>query len=137
MNDETAEILKTFRAYSDTFKQKNAFALLPFYDYPALIVDQDEKPKVLGNIIIATVGLYLAIQKLSKQGYSYSQIHELEAKQLRHNLAIVNGTATRHQENNEIFDEFGFTYTLRKSSKGWKIIAGVIHDDQAGFFLSK
>lgn len=136
MNDETAEILKTFRAYSDTFKQKNAIALLPFYDFPALMVDRDEKPKVLSNPIVAAIGLFLAIEKLSKQGYSYSQLHEIEAKQLRHNLAIVSGTATRHQENNEILDEFGFTYTLRKSSKGWKIIVGVIHD-RAGFSPSK
>lgn len=135
MNDET-EILKTFRAYSDTFKQKNALALLPFYDYPALIVDRDEKPKVLSNPIVAAIGLHLAIQKLSKQGYAYSQIHELEAKQLRHNLAIVSGMAARHKENNDIFDEFGFTYTLRKIPKGWKIIVGVIHD-QAGFSPSK
>jgi hypothetical protein len=111
MNDETTEILKTFRAYSDTFKQKKAIALLPF------------------------IGLFLTIQKLSKQGYSYSQLHELEVKQLRHNLAIVSGTATRHKENHEILDEFGFTYTLRKIPKGWKIIVGVIHD-RAGFLSS-
>jgi hypothetical protein len=131
MNDETAEILKTFRAYSDTFKQKNAIALLPFYDFPALMVDRDEKPKVLSNPIVAAIGLFLVIQKLSKQGYSYSQLHELEAKQLRHNLAIVSGTSTRHRENDEIFDKFGFTYTLRKIPKGWNIIAGLIHDQES------
>jgi hypothetical protein len=128
MHDDTDNILKTFRAYSDTFKQKNAIALLPFYDYPALIVDRDEKPKVLSNLVVATIGLHLAIQKLRKQGYAYSQIHKLSAKQLHDNLAIVSGTATRHNSTDAIFDEFGFTYTLRKNHQGWKIMVGVIHD---------
>lgn len=132
MIDETTEILDTFQRYSDTFAEKNAFALLPFYSYPALMVDRDEKPKVLSNPIIAAIGLFLAIQKLKKLDYKCSKLHTLEAKQVHRNLAIVSGTATRHKENGEKFDEFGFTYTLRKSSKEWKIIAGVIHD-QSGF----
>jgi ketosteroid isomerase-like protein len=128
MSDETTEILKTFQDYTDTFKQKNALALLPFYEFPALIVDRDEKPKVLSNPMIAAIGLHLTIQKLVKQGYACSKLHALEAKQVRYNLAIVGGTATRHKENGDELDKFGFTYTLRKSSKGWKIVAGVIHD---------
>ena len=128
MNDETAVILKTFQDYSDTFKYKKARALLPFYGYPALMVDRDEKPKVLGNPIIAAIGLWLAIKKLNKQEYDYSKLHTLEAKQVRQNLAIVSGVATRHQKNGDEFDKFGFTYTLRKFPTGWKIIAGVLHN---------
>jgi hypothetical protein len=44
--------------------------------------------------------------------------------------AIVSGTATRINSKGDVFDRFGFTYTLRKFSEKWKIIAGVIHDDK-------
>ncbi len=134
MDDETAEILKTFQDYSDTFAQKNALALLRFYGYPALIVDRDEKPKVLSNPIIAAIGLFLAIRKLKELNYKCSKLHTLEAKQVRDNLAIVRGTATRHDKEDKEFDKFGFTYTLRKFPKGWKIIAGVIHNHE-GFLI--
>ncbi len=132
MNDETAEILETFQRYSDTFAEKNARALLPFYSYPALMVDRDEKPKVLSNPVIAAIGLTLALQKLKKLDYKCSKLHTLEAKQVHQTLAIVCGTATRLNSKDEEFDNFGFTYTLRKVSNKWKITAGVIHD-QSGF----
>jgi ketosteroid isomerase-like protein len=127
MNDETPQILATFREYTETFRQKKAAPLLRFYAFPALMVDRDEKPKVLSNSVIAFIGLSLAIQKLKTQGYAYSHLHELGAKQLQENLAIVSGTATRHNDKDKIIDEFGFTYTLRKTSQHWKIIAGIIH----------
>jgi ketosteroid isomerase-like protein len=130
MNDETTEILKTFQEYSDTFAQKNVCALLRFYGYPALMVDRDEKPKVLSNSIIAAIGLFLAIQKLKKLNYKCSKLHTLEAKQVHQNLAIVSGTATRHDTEGIEFDKFGFTYTLRKTGEYWKIIAGIIHDKE-------
>lgn len=136
MNDETAKILKTFQQYSDTFAQKNARALLPFYSFPALMVDRDEKPKVLSNPIIAVIGLSLAIRKLIKQGYDHSELHKLEVTQVRDNLAIVSGVATRHRENKDEFDKFGFTYTLRKMDNNWKIIAGALHKYD-GFFSAK
>jgi hypothetical protein len=128
MSDATQKILDSFREYTETFRLKKAAPLLKFYAFPALMADRDEKPKVLSNSVIAFVGLSLAIQKLKSQGYAYSNLHELSAKQLRENLAIVSGTATRHNEQKKIIDNFGFTYTLRKIDKNWKIIAGIIHD---------
>ncbi len=92
------------------------------------MVDRDEKPKVLSNCVIAAIGLHCAIRKLKKQDYAYSKLHKLEAKQVRHNLAIISGVATRYKENKDEFDKFGFTYTLRKFPEGWKIIVGVLHD---------
>jgi ketosteroid isomerase-like protein len=130
MKDETADILKTFQEYSDTFAQKNACALLRFYGYPALMVDRDEKPEVLSNSIIAAIGLFLEIRKLKKLNYKCSKLHTLEAKQVHQNLAIVSGTATRHDTEGIEFDQFGFTYTLRKTGEYWKIIAGIIHDKE-------
>jgi hypothetical protein len=135
MNDETPQILATFREYTETFRQKKAAPLLRFYAFPALMVDRDEKPKVLSNSVIAFIGLSLAIQKLKTQGYECSHLHELGAKQLRENLAIVSGTATRHDKQKEIIDKFGFTYTLCKTDKNWKIIAGIIHDIETFLLL--
>jgi hypothetical protein len=130
MCDETPKILDTFRKYSETFSQKKVIPLLEFYDFPALMTDREVKPKVLSNYVVALIGLSGAIQKLKKKGFHHSRLHELGAKQLRGNLAIVSGTATRHDTEGIEFDEFGFTYTLRKTGTVWKIIAGVIHDKE-------
>lgn len=136
MNDEPT-VLKTFRDYTEAFRKLDPNALLPFYHYPALIIDKDKEPKVLTNRIIGWIGFYGAMRDLRKQGFGYSELHELSGKQLSENVVIVSGTATRHRNDNTELEKIGFTYTLQKTPKGWKIIVGIIHNTETFLTLPK
>lgn len=136
MNDESA-VLETFRDYTEAFRKLDPKALLPFYHYPALVIDKDEKPKILIHPIIGLIGLSGLMRDLRKKGYGYSKLHELSAKQVSENVAIVSGTAARHRKDDTEIEKIGFTYTLRKSSKAWKIVVGIIHDTETFLTLPK
>lgn len=136
MNDEST-VLDTFRDYTEAFRKLDPKALLPFYHYPALVINKDEKPKILIHPIIGLFGFSGVMKDLRKKGFGYSKLHELSAKQLSENVVIVSGTATRHRKDDTEIEKIGFTYTLQKTSKQWKIVAGIIHDAETFLTLPK
>lgn len=131
MSDATSTVLATFKDYIEAFNQKNAKALLPFYRFPCLIVNKKEQPKLILHSVLGLFGFAKAIKDLERQGFAYSKVEELSAKLLSENLAIISGMATRYQQDHSKLEDIGFTYTLHKTVKGWKIAVGVIHDPES------
>lgn len=123
-------IEQVFRAYSDSFKLMKASLLVPFYSYPALLVDRDGRPKVLANRVMALFGLWLAVHKLRLAGYVESRLTRLEIQQLSDKLAVVSGAAQRLRQGGEVFDQFNFQYTMRQLNGDWKIVAGFLYPIQ-------
>ena len=136
MNDEST-VIETFRDYTEAFRKLDPKALLPFYHYPALVIDKDKGPKILIHPIIGFIGFSNVLRDLRKQGYGYSKLHELSAKQLSKNVVIVSGTATRCRKDDTKIEDIGFTYTLQKTLKGWKIVVGIIHNTETFLTLPK
>lgn len=130
MTHDQDRIEKTFRAYSDSFKLLKASALVPFYSYPALLVDRDGSQKVLTNPVLALFGLSLAISSLKRVGYVESRLTRLEVQQLSDELAVVSGAAQRLRQAGEVFDQFNFQYTMRQIKGDWKIVAGFLYPIQ-------
>ncbi len=126
MNDEAA-VLEAFNSYTEAFKKMDAGILVDYYDYPSTLTDNEQTilmiHPIVGYFVFGSI-----IKKFAEKNYGYSVLDIITAKQLSENLALVSGRATRYQKNDQPYEDFGFTYTLRKKASKWKIIYGVIHD---------
>jgi hypothetical protein len=91
-------------------------------DLPALLASEKA-------IIQGFSGL---IAQLKAAGFHHSKLDSYSATILdeANGIGLISGTATRYKDaaESEILQTFGFTYTLRKTDAGWKIISGIIHD---------
>jgi len=73
----------------------------------------------------------MLMERLRKLNFTKSEIEgSLKVTQLSDNQGLVSGVAKRFDKEGKEIEHFGFTYTLRKVEKGWKIITGVIHDPE-------
>ncbi len=126
--DETPAICQSFQAYAKAFETLKPRQVLKFYDYPAMLMKTGTKPRSFGNPIAGLIIFFLLMQDLRKQQYQRSQMTQLKVTQLSADLALVSGQASRINLAGEVFESFGFTYTMRKTHKGWKIIVGTIHN---------
>jgi hypothetical protein len=132
MTHPSEDIKTIFQKYTDAFNTKKASNLIPFFHYPTILIDRDKKPAFLGSIIgsiKARIGLGGVIKELQKQGFDHSKLDdEPQVKLLSETLGIITGNATRYKTDHSPLESFGYTYTFRKTSEGWKIITGIIHD---------
>lgn len=126
MSDED-EVRETFENYSSTFERLNAEALLSYYHYPCILINQD-KSVAVKNQLEAWFVLKKVISDLKKENYAKSPLRDLKVKLQSNNLATITGAAKRLRKDESVILDFGFTYTLRKGKDGWKIIVGIIHD---------
>jgi hypothetical protein len=130
VENETDIILKTFMSYAKAFETLKPLAVLSYFHRPALLVSARK------SVAMTTwLGVFLVLRKimndLKKRGYAKNEFVSIETKLLSEHLALVSGVATRYKVDGSELESFGFTYTLCKTGKGWKIIVGVLHDISA------
>ena len=126
MQDEQ-EVLKTFKEYGEKFESLKPGEIIPYYHYPSILIS-DDKAVALKNQLEAWLVLKKVMGDLKQQGYKYNLMRDLKVTFQSDNLATITGAATRFKQDNSVILDFGLTYTLRKVSDRWKIIAGIIHD---------
>lgn len=126
MQDEQ-EVLKTFKDYGEKFESLKPGEVIPFYHYPSILIGND-KAVALKNKLEAWFVLTKVMGNLKQDNYHHSELRDLKVKLLSKNLATITGKAKRVRKDGTIILDFGLTYTLRKVSKEWKIIAGIIHE---------
>jgi hypothetical protein len=128
MQDEAA-VIEAFNNYNLAFRKMDAKILVDYYDYPSTLTDNEQTilmfHPLVGYFVFGSI-----IKKFEMNNYGYSILNTITAKQMSTNLALVSGRATRHRKDDTPYEEFGFTYTLRKKTDNWKIIYGVIHDKE-------
>ncbi len=134
MTDEKQCVKETFKQYSDSFALLDPQALVPFYHLPAILIDSKQVFSVNSEAEILGI-LTPMIEGLKHIGYTHSEITNLNAKLLSDNTALVSGIGIRFKKDGNELGKFGFTYTLRKTDQGWKIIAGIIHDTDKALSL--
>lgn len=116
-----------FTNYASAFESLNAANIVPFfYSHSILMTDelfalmnsQDEIQAVFSELF----------RSLKKKEFKESILESLQINYLSKNQSSVEGIARRININGETIEHFGFTYTLRKDIKKWKIISGIVHD---------
>ncbi len=126
MNDEAA-VIAVFESYTEDFKKLDPGILVDYYDYPSTLTDNEQTilmfHPIVGYFVFGSI-----VKKFKKENYKCSKLDVITAKQLSKNLALVSGKATRYDKDKNPYFEFGYTYTFRKKDNKWKIIYGVIHD---------
>lgn len=128
--NENDIICQTFQEYAKVFENLKPREILAYYDYPAILIKPDTKPKTFNNTIAGLAIFFFVTQDLRKKQYKRSEMSQLSVKQLSSDLALVSGVARRININEKEFESFAFTYTMRKTIKGWKIIVATIHDKE-------
>jgi ketosteroid isomerase-like protein len=132
MTDETDLIQKTFQQYAEAFQALQPAKVLPFYEFPAMLISP-EKVAVIRNPIIGYFGFKKAMKELKQRCFAGSEARSLHVQQLSDNLAIVTGVVVRYKQcKNEsqktILECFNLSYTMHKVNGNWKIIVGVLTD---------
>ncbi|MBD2033771.1 hypothetical protein H6F76_01660 [Leptolyngbya sp. FACHB-321] len=118
-------ILETFQDYAEAFETLDPSVILPFYQYPAILISE-QKPVKITNKIIGWAAFKIAMTRLKRRGYDHSKTESLEVRQVRDNLAIITGTVIRYKKDNSELERFDLNYTLRKVKSDWKIIVGTL-----------
>ncbi|UBF26687.1 hypothetical protein K9N68_01390 [Kovacikia minuta CCNUW1] len=118
-------ILKTFLDYAEAFERLDPSVILPFYQYPAILITE-QKPVKITNKMIGWVGFKIAMIQLKWRGYHHGKTESLEVRQLRDDLAIVTGTVIRYKKDDSELERFDLNYTLGKVNHDWKIIIGAL-----------
>ena len=142
------EVKATFMSYSVAFNTLKAANVSGYFHLPAVLMASKEiqltnpveliKQVEFMNSIDDVEDVFRKLFKYLKDNeFKRSTLDSMQIKMVSDNQAIVVGVATRYRENKSVLEHFGFTYTLRKTDKSfkindvehnWKIITGVIHD---------
>jgi ketosteroid isomerase-like protein len=133
MTNPSEEIKAKFQEYIKAFNTKNGSNLLPCFHDPILLVDREKDPVILDKSIIGRLKSHYGFKKvfrdLEERGFDHSELDdEPQVKLLNKTLGIVTGNATRYKTDHSVLERFGYTYTFRKTSEGWKIVTGIVHD---------
>jgi ketosteroid isomerase-like protein len=123
--DADPSILKTFQDYAKAFETLDPSAILPFYQYPAILITE-QKPVKITNKIIGWLAFKIAMVLLKWRGYHHSKTESLDVRQLRDALAIVTGTVIRYKKDGSELERFNLNYTMCKVDMSWKIIVGTL-----------
>jgi ketosteroid isomerase-like protein len=118
-------ILKTFEDYAQAFETLDPSVVLPFYQYPAILISE-QKPVKIPNKIMGWAAFKIAMMGLNRRGYHHGKTESLQVRQLRADLAIITGTVIRYKKDSSELERFDLNYTLRKVNHRWKIIVGTL-----------
>jgi hypothetical protein len=118
-------ILKTFQDYAQAFETLDPSVVLPFYQYPAILITEQKTVKIT-NKIMGCVAFKIVMIGLKWRGYDHGKTESLHVRQLRDDLAIVTGTVIRYKKDDSELERFDLNYTMRKVNNDWKIIVGTL-----------
>lgn len=68
--------------------------------------------------------------RLDAEGYGRSNMPERNICVLNTSAVIVSGRGVRYTKDEDIFGEYGWTYTVLKTDDGWRIVSIVGHDPE-------
>ena len=118
-------ILKTFLEYAQAFETLQPSVVLPFYQYPAILITE-QKPVKITNNLFGWIAFKIAMMGLKRRGYHHSKTKSLEVRQLRDDLAVITGTVIRYRKDDSELERFDLNYTMRKVDDSWQIIVGTL-----------
>jgi hypothetical protein len=116
-------------AYVRAFETLRADAVVPFYELPCMFIRPDGA-WVVRNEAEAIVLVNHLIDHARSQGYHRTDVSRLAVRPLAAGLAELAGVFVRYDAAQEEIARFGFTYIVRQSAGGWRIIVAVAHDAQ-------
>lgn len=118
-------ILKTFLDYAQAFETLEPSVVLPFYQYPAILITE-QKPVKITNNLFGWIAFKFAMSVLKYRGYHHSKTESLDVRQLRDDLAVITGTVIRFRKDCSELERFDLNYTMRQVDDSWKIIVGTL-----------
>jgi hypothetical protein len=124
------KILQTFGLYAQTFNLLDPEKVKSFFHIPSMLMTSGQVEVMQNSDEV--VGVFkILMDRLREQNFAKSEIvGDLKVSQLSDNQGLVVGAAKRFDNRGEEIEYFGFTYTLRKVEKDWKIVAGVLHEPE-------
>ena len=127
MGRDQEAIVRTYAEYFQAFQSLEAEAVLPYYHMPCMMLSSD------GVVVIASAdearALFTGMMKgLKARSYARSEWASLGVKQLSDGAAVLSTRVVRYRTDGAELEQFGATYTFRKTDSGWKIVMLMVHD---------
>jgi ketosteroid isomerase-like protein len=125
---ETREaVAQTYTDYFQAFQNLDPEAVLPYYHLPCLFLSSH------GVLLVTSAaegrGLFAELMKgLKARSYARSGWGKLGVKRLSDHAALLSTRVVRYKTDGTELEQFGATYTFRKTDAGWKIAVVVVHD---------
>ena len=114
-------------AYVRAFETQRGENVVPFYDLPCTFIRPDGVWVIQDAAAAVTLANHL-IDHARSQGYQRTDVSRLAVRTLAANLAELEGVFVRYDAAQEEIARFGFTYIVRQSDRGWRIVVAVAHD---------
>ena len=127
MAEDRESVIKTYEDYFLAFQSLDPEVVVPYYHSPCLFVSPQG---VLASTSATDTRALLAqmMKGLEARGYARSEHGPLGVKALSGYDALLSTRVVRYKSDDTEIEQFGATYTLRKSDTGWKIAVLVVHD---------
>jgi len=122
---------ETLRAYVSAFEKLVPEPICAFYHLPCMFIVPTGVLAASDASAAHTIASLL-IQHARSQGYRRTEIHDISTRSLASNLAAVTGVFVRFNANDEEIGRLGFTYTMRQTPAGWRIVVAMVHDAPGG-----
>jgi ketosteroid isomerase-like protein len=122
--------LEAFKKYTESFTSQDPKAIPAHYCEPALMVTPQGVQSLPGAAAVEQA--YARIMAdLPKLNYARTEFTSLREQVLSDDLVMITGWGTWIDQDGKPFMPFGLTYTLRKTTAGWKIVVALIHGADA------
>jgi ketosteroid isomerase-like protein len=130
MQKDEETIARTFTRYIDTFQKLDPRQVAAYCHIPCMFLSPQGVSVMPTHADVETL-LTKMMGSLKERGYARSELTNLQVSQLSETLAFVSVSRVRYQSGGQELERLGETYTLRKTSDGWKIVVAAIHDAHA------
>ncbi len=120
-------VKEVLTAYVRAFETLRVDEVVPFYELPCTFIRPDGVWVVQDEATAIVLAAHL-IDHAVAQGYHRTEVLELTIRTLARDLAELSGVFVRYDAAALEIGRFGFTYIVRGSSDGWKIVVAIAHD---------
>jgi len=119
------------RDYVRAFESLQGERVVPFYLLPCTFIRPDGTWVVQDESTALVLANHM-IEHARSQGYHRTKTVGAHGRMLAANLQELTGTFVRYNAAGEAIARLGFTYVVRLTDAGWRIIVAAAHDADAG-----
>ena len=121
--DIVSEIAVAYRYYIEVFNREDAAGFVGCYTHPHTMMSGEQGLAVVNTAAEHERGYKALRESLRQQGWSRSDIDQMQVWPLSGTLAQLVADVTRYHKEGTILEKLRASYMFRREQGGWKILA--------------
>lgn len=128
---EEAAITQAYESYSEAFESLEPAAMRPHCDLPLMFVST-RGVRVMSSADTVDEFFRDSMATLRTRHYARSEVTDFRVKQMSRGIALVIVSRVRYDAKGARLEWVGETFTLRKTTGGWKVVVAAVHNPVTG-----